>query len=128
MRTARILALIISASIAQVALAADPTLGKGDYVPIVPIPTPSGGIATAGSMGDYLNALFQLAIAAGAGLAAIYIAIGGFEYIFSEAMSSKHDGRARIINALYGLMILLLVTLILYVVGGDNAIDLEIFK
>ena len=104
-----------------------PCLDQRDFVSIAPIPLGEGGLATSGSLGDYINALFQIALAAGAALAAIYIAIGGFEYIFSEATQSKHDGRIRITNALFGLAILLLVTLILFVINPD-LICLNIFE
>lgn len=98
-----------------------------DFIPIAPIPFGDGRLATSGSLSDYINALFRIALAAGAALAAIYIAIGGFEYIFSEATQSKHDGRERITNALFGLAILLLVTLILFVINPD-LICLKIFE
>ncbi len=103
------------------------TLGKGDYVPIAPIPMGSGGNATSGGFAAYLNTLFQIALAAGATLAAIFIAIGGFEYITSEATEGKKDGKMRIIHALYGLAVLLGVTLLLYVINPD-AICLTIFE
>lgn len=126
MRRALIATLIVFISSAQVALAA--TLGKGDYVPIAPIPMgPGGQPATSGSLSQYLNALFQLALAGGAVLAALFIAIGGFEYMLSEAMESKRDGKMRIMHALYGLAILLSVTLILYVINPD-LICLNIFE
>lgn len=90
------------------------------FVPIVPLPsTQGGGIATSFGLNAYLNTLFEYAIVAGAGLAAIYIAIGGFEYIFSEAMESKKNGRLRIVNALFGLFILLLVTIVLFIINPD---------
>ena len=90
------------------------------FVPIAPIPSPGGGLATdADSIPKYVNAVFQIALAVGAALAAIYIAIGGFEYIFSEAMETKKSGRLRITHALFGLAILLLVTLILFVINPD---------
>ena len=101
---------------ASVALAA----GDPQFIPIAPLPSISGGgLATSGTLSQYVNSLFQLAIAIGAALAAIFIAIGGFEYIFSEAMESKHDGRIRITQALYGLGLLLLITIILYVINPD---------
>ncbi len=97
----------------------------GDFVPIAPLPNGlHGEIATSNNLGFYLNAIFQLALSAGAALAAIYIAIGGFEYIFAEAMETKKNGRLRIVHALYGLAILLMVTMILYIIGGSKAIDL----
>lgn len=112
---------------ANAALAADSS--STGFVPISPIPLGSGGqLATSGCIGDYINALFKLSLAAGAALASIYIAIGGFEYIFSEAMESKKDGRLRITHALLGLMILLLVTIILYIIGGPSVINLNIFS
>lgn len=126
MRPLLITALVLGISTAHVALAA--TLGKGDYVPIAPIPMgPGGELATSGSLTQYLNALFQLALAGGAVLAAIFIAIGGFEYMLSEAMESKRDGKMRIMHALYGLAILLSVTLVLYVINPD-LICLNIFE
>ena len=91
------------------------------FVPIVPLPgtNGTGALATSQGLTVYINTLFEYAIIAGAGLAAIYIAIGGFEYIFSEAMESKRNGRLRIVNALFGLMILLLVTIVLYIINPD---------
>jgi hypothetical protein len=112
---------------AHTALAVEAT--KIGFVPISPIPMGTGGqLATSGCFGDYLNALFKLSISAGAALAAIYIGIGGFEYIFSEAMESKKDGKIRITHALMGLMILLLVTIILYIIGGPSVINLDLFS
>ena len=125
--------LIITALLVLPSLlfAADTVVPQGiqnrEFVPITPIPGFSGGKATDGTLADYINAVFKLSLAAGAALAAIYIAIGGFEYIFSEAMESKKDGRLRITHALYGLAILLLVTIILFIIGGNKAINLEIF-
>jgi succinate dehydrogenase/fumarate reductase cytochrome b subunit len=90
------------------------------FIPIAPIPNPiGGGLATDNKLPQYVNALFQIAIAVGAALAAIFIAIGGFEYIFSEAMDTKKNGRTRITQALLGLGILLLVTLVLFVINPE---------
>lgn len=123
MRRVGILLGLICLSTATVALAATggtPGPAGSTFVPITPIPSPSGGgIATEGGISTYINAMFEYAIIAGAGLAAIYIAIGGFEYIFSEALQGKQDGRERITSALFGLMILLLMTIILYVINPD---------
>lgn len=99
-----------------------------DFVPIAPLPNPGGGgLATSGTLADYINAVFRITIAVGAGLAAILIAIGGFEYIFSEAMDTKKNGKARITQALFGLAILLLVTLVLYIIN-PQLINLEALR
>ena len=90
------------------------------FVPIVPIPDTTGqGLATSHDASGYVNIIFEYAIIAGAGLAAIYIGIGGFEYILSEATETKRNGRLRITHALLGLMILLLVTIVLYIINPD---------
>ncbi len=106
-----------------------PTSARAEaFVPIAPIPNPNGpDLVTSGGVVEYLNTLFQFSITIGAVLAVIMIALGGFEYIVSQSTSQKKDGRSRILNALYGLGILLLVTLILYVIN-PAAICLDIFS
>lgn len=100
-----------------------------NFVPIAPVPGAGGGLATdSKDLGGYINSLFAIALAVGAVLAAIFIAIGGFEYMFSGAISGQKDGRERITNALYGLGILLVAYLILYIIGGPNAVSLNIFN
>lgn len=99
-----------------------------DFIPIAPIPNPiGGGLATDNKLPQYINSLFQIAIGVGAALAAIFIAIGGFEYIFSEATDTKKNGKTRITQALFGLAILLLVTIILYVIN-PKLIELNALK
>lgn len=97
-----------------IALAAD-----GGFVPIAPIPLESGQLTNSTTLEQYVNGAFKLALAAGSTLAVIMIMIGGFEYIFSEAMGAKQDGKKRITDALYGLALLLLVYLILYIINPD---------
>ena len=125
-RTLMVLALATLLTLGgTTAFAATPTppttkgpAGASEFIPIAPIPSGKGGeFATTGDLSTYINSVFSLAIAAGAALAALYIAIGGFEYIFSEAMESKKNGRLRIIHALSGLTILLIMTMILYIIN-----------
>lgn len=97
------------------------TAFAGDFVPIAPLPNPGpeGGLATSGTLSQYVNTIFRIAIGVGAALAVIFIAIGGFEYIFSEAMDSKKNGKMRITQALLGLGILLIVTMVLFIINPD---------
>jgi hypothetical protein len=98
------------------------------FIPISPIPDANGGqITDSSTLADYVNAAFKLALAAGAVVAVINISIGGFEYILSEAVSSKGDGKKRIQQSLYGLAILLLVYLILFVINPD-LVSLRLFS
>ena len=97
------------------------------FVPIAPIPGPNGApITQSTSLEDYINAAFRIALGVGAVLAVIYIGVGGFEYMLSQTLPGQKDGRARIWNALYGLAILILVFLVLYIIN-PNIVSLNIF-
>lgn len=99
--------------------------GKGEYTPIVPFPgLPSGKAST---LGELLNAVFRLAITAGGILAVLYIMYGGYQYLASEAIGGKKDGKETIQKALIGLILLLLSYLILYVINPD-ILNLEPFE
>ena len=114
--------LIASALTGITALAAE------GFVPIAPISSSEGTLNEQTSLPDYINIVFSLALTAGAVLAVIMIAVGGFQYMLSQTLPGQKDGRARITAALYGLAILLLVYLILWVIGGHGAVSLNIFE
>ncbi len=83
------------------------------YTPLAPLPNGSGGLQTtfdsakANSFGDYLNILIRLFIGICAVLAMIMIVIGGIEYMTSEISGHKEEGKERITNAIFGLIIAL---------------------
>jgi hypothetical protein len=93
------------------------------FVPIAPIP---GANPQSLDLVQYINAVFNLALGVGALLAVLMIVYGGFEYIFSGVMEGKKDGRARIQQALYGLALLVLVYLILYIIN-PQIVQLKLF-
>ena len=68
---------------------------------------------------DVLNALFGLTVGAAAILAVIMIAIGGFQYMGSEAFTSKAAARERIVSAVIGLLLVLSSVLLLAVINPD---------
>ncbi|MCX6753139.1 MAG: NlpC/P60 family protein [Candidatus Nomurabacteria bacterium] len=57
--------------------------------------------------GDYLNALIKIFIGICAVLAFIMIVLGGIEYITSELISNKAEGKKRITGAIFGLILAL---------------------
>lgn len=93
------------------------------YVPISSIP---GANPQSVDLVQYINAAFNLALGVGALLAVLMIVYGGFEYIFSGVLEGKKNGRARIQQALYGLALLILVYLILYIIN-PQIVNLNIF-
>jgi hypothetical protein len=88
----------------------------GTYQPLVPI---DGSIdtATANNLPKYLEAIFKLAIGLAALFAVIMITVGGIQYMTSESIGGKEDGKERIENAVIGLLLAISSWLILYTVN-----------
>ena len=82
-----------------------------------------------GGIGDYLNLIFNIAIALCGALAVIMIIIGGIEYMGEESVFGKTKARARITSALLGLVIALGSYAILNTINpdllGKKGINLE---
>ena len=74
-----------------------------------------------------LNGLFVLTIGAGAVLAVIMVAIGGFQYMGSDSFSSKGAAKERMLSAVIGLGIILMSVLILGTIN-PNILNLNPFQ
>ena len=78
-----------------------------NYVPLVDLP----GTATSDAKGatvelaTYLPGIFRLSIGIAGVLAVIMIVYGGVEYLSTDAISGKSEGKERIQNALVGLLL-----------------------
>lgn len=93
-----------------------------DFVPLVPVP--GIDLAQIDNIGDYVNALFQLAVGIGAALAVLMIIIAGFKYMTSEAIEDFKSARSDIVRTIVGFLLLLSVWLILNVIN-PNLTNLE---
>ncbi|MFZ3020027.1 MAG: hypothetical protein WA051_00710 [Minisyncoccia bacterium] len=71
-------------------------------------------------LANYLTNIIKLTIGLAAALTVIMIIVGGFQYISTDAMSGKSEGKQRIMNALAGLALALFSYAILYTLGGDK--------
>lgn len=80
--------------------------GRKEYTPLAPLPgtTNSEGKVTIDS---YIPGVFNLAIGIAGVLAVLMIIIGGVEYITTDAIQGKSDGKSRINDALLGLGLVL---------------------
>ena len=76
-------------------------LAQAQYTPLATLPgiTPS----TPTNLGTYANALVKILIGIAAVLAIIMIMIGGLQYMSTDAISGKTEGKERITQALFGL-------------------------
>lgn len=88
------------------------------YVPLAPLPG-----ETADQPRDviaYVPNIFKLAIGIAGALAVIMITIGGMEYITSETINGKKDGKEKITNAIIGLLLALGSWIILNTIDKDR--------
>lgn len=94
-----------------------------EYTPLAPLPgTTEGGKAT---LQSYLPGLFKLVIGLAAVLAVGWIIWGGIEYITTDAISGKEEGKKRIQNAVIGLVIVITSYLILNTIN-HNLLELNL--
>jgi len=100
----------------------------GSYVPLAPLP--GTGITTNSPNTDlshYVKGMFALLIGIAAALAVIMIMIGGIQYMSTDAISGKSEGKDKITQALYGLLLAIVCYLILYTIN-PNILNFEILR
>ena len=73
----------------------------------------NNNLVTSINASDYIIYMYNLFIAVAAVMAVFMIVLGGFEYMTTDALQKKSDGRKKIQNAIYGLILILCSYLIL---------------
>jgi hypothetical protein len=76
---------------------------------------------------SYIPKVFTLAIGVAGALAVIMIMIGGIEYITSDTIGGKSDGKQRITNAVIGLLLAIGAYIILFTIN-KNALEFDLNK
>lgn len=100
-------------------------LAQEGYVPLEPIPGINMGEVTEGNLSSYLNGIFTYLVGLAAVLAVLYIVWGGFKWMSTDSVSGKSEGKSIIQQAVLGLLLVLSTYLILYTIGGEQAIRLD---
>ena len=77
-------------------------LAQSTYTPLAPLDN-QVGLPASTNLGAYANALVKILIGVAAVLAIIMIMIGGLQYMSTDAISGKTEGKERITQALFGL-------------------------
>ena len=96
-----------------------------EYQPLAPLPakffedfTPGGsGMNNMYDLPNYLSGMFKILLALAGLLAVVMIVIGGIEYMSTDAISGKSEGKERITNAVLGLLLALVSWLLLYTIN-----------
>jgi hypothetical protein len=102
---------------------------KYQYKLLAPLPGLVGDrVNIANGLGSYLNNLYTAGIAIATGLAVLMIVIGGIQYVSSDAIGGKSDGKQRIQDAIIGLLLAFMSYLLLNTLNPDllnNDLKLE---
>lgn len=100
------------------------TFAQNDYTVLAPLPgTTIKDNCAAGdkdcktNLEKYLPGLFKLAVGLTAAFAVFMIVIGGFQYMSTDALQGKEEGKTRIWNSIKGLVLVIGAWLILYTVN-----------
>ena len=72
-----------------------------------------------GTLIDFVNALFKMALSLGAILAVVRIAWAGYQYMTSDAFGTKSHAKEILGDAVLGLVLLLSIWLILYQINPE---------
>lgn len=90
-----------------------------EYVPLAPLPNKffPGDAETKYDLPNYLSGMFKILLAVAGLLSVVMIVIGGIEYMSTDAISGKSEGKERITNAVLGLLLALISWLILYTIN-----------
>ena len=87
-----------------------------EYTPLAPLPGTTNEKGTT-DIQTYIPGVFNLAIGIAGVLAVLMIIIGGVEYVTTDAIQGKSEGKARIQNALCVLVIVLVSWILLYTIN-----------
>lgn len=96
---------------------------NNNYTVLAPLPGTLVGPAQGGGwqtdLQTYLPGLFNLLIGLSAVFAVLMIVIGGFQYMSTDAIMKKESGKKRIMNAVYGLVLVIGAWLILSTINPN---------
>jgi hypothetical protein len=88
------------------------------FVPLAPIPGLTKGVdTTSGGLPVFFNNLYKYLIGLAAVLAIIEIIWGGLEYSTQDSISKKSDGKNRIYQAIFGLVLVLSPVLVFSIIN-----------
>lgn len=102
----------------QISYAVAQTGDSNRFVPLAPIPgLTDGGVANSANLPDFFNNLYKLLVGASAILAIIMIIWGGFEISTQDSISKHANGKERITQAIFGLIIVLSPVLVFSIIN-----------
>lgn len=115
-KTIKILSILFSFFIVFVAISVS---AQSQYEPLAPLPhtVPEGQPTT--DLVTYVTGMIKLLIGIAGVLAVIMIMIGGIQYMSTDAISGKEEGKDKITQALLGLVLAVAAWIILNTINPD---------
>src|SRR3990167_1492341 len=109
------------------------TSARDTYTLLAPLPCVGGddtcaGEATETDITKYIPGVFNLAIGLSAAFAVLNLVWGGFQYLSTDAVQGKSEGKSRLSHSITGLILVIGAWLILYTVNPkllEISFDLE---
>lgn len=92
-------------------------LQQGDYTLLAPLPGTTDNSTNVTNFQTYLPGIFVFAIGVATVMAFVMITWGGIQYMTTDAISGKANGRENIENALWGLGLCIAAWIILYTIN-----------
>jgi hypothetical protein len=94
-------------------------LAVDNYTLLAPLPNLNSVPNSTDALKVYIPYIFNLLIGLSAVWAVLMIVIGGFQYMSTDAIQKKEDGKKRIQNAVYGLVLVIGAWLILWTINPN---------
>lgn len=105
--------------------AAEAAAAEGDPTVLAPLPGVADKAGDTTTFNQYIPAIFNLAIGLSAVFAVFMIVVGGLQYMSTDAIQKKSDGKERIKNSVYGLIMVICAYLVLYTIN-PNLLKLDL--
>lgn len=116
---------IIAVASVSVLLAMPAAAEDMSYTLLAPLPGLTTTLSDNNILGTYVPAIFKLAVGISITIAVLMVVIGGFQYMSSDALMKKEEGKKRIQNSISALLLILFAWLILYTIN-PNLIKMDL--
>src|SRR5690606_34675940 len=120
--------LIVSIVATLALLTPQVALGQDDYVLLSPLP----GLETTEQLnqsgdpvGTYFTTIYQIGVSIALVIAVVMFIFGGIQYMTSDSIGGKSNGRETITKALIGILLAVGSYLLLFLIGGGESVKMS---
>jgi hypothetical protein len=106
-----------------------PALGQGDagYILLAPLPgletTAELNAGEDGAVANYFSIIYKIGVSLVLVIAVVMLVYGGIEYMTSDSIGGKGNGREIVSKAIIGIVLAVTSYALLYVIGGTDSVS-----